>query len=49
MFLIIHQDLAQRIHDYLLTRPMSEVESLVLGIRGLPQLPESPVDNEGEE
>lgn len=31
--LYISQELAQAIHDYLMTRPMREVEHLVIGIR----------------
>lgn len=33
--LIISEDLAKDIHMYLITKPMTEVESLVLGIRAL--------------
>lgn len=37
MNLIIPKDLAQAIHDYLLSRPMGEVEVLALGLRDLSQ------------
>ena len=35
MNLIISKDLAQAIHDYLLSRPMGEVEVLALELRNL--------------
>jgi len=36
-------DLIQAIHDYLMTRPMREVEALVLGIRDAKPVEKPPV------
>jgi hypothetical protein len=37
--LLIPTELAQAIHDYLLTKPMGEVETLVVQIRALRPAP----------
>lgn len=38
--IVIPQDLAQELHDYLMTRPMREVEPLVANLRRGEALPE---------
>lgn len=38
--IVIPQDLAQELHDYLMTRPMREVEPLVVNLRQCEALPE---------
>ena len=38
---IISQQLAQALHDYLMTRPMGEVEGLALGLRQASPLPKT--------
>mgnify|MGYP001025961321 CR=1 FL=1 len=49
--LVINEVLAQEIHDYLVSRPMREVESLVMAVRQLPkfEIPADEVDNKSIE